>query len=495
MDGFYAPYYKPTQPMLHTSVRILIIDDDEDDFLITKDYISDIHKDHYQVSWCPRYEEALWHMQSKSYDLYFLDYRLGAISGVDLLKKIHELGLEVPVILLTGKGNYHVDMEAMHFGAIDYLVKSELSPEKLERSIRYALERAASMLALKANERKYRQIFENTRDVVFIADEHLCFQEVNHAIETMLGYEMHAIQHKKLTDLFTREEQRKSFTYEILQGHNVDDMEVWLSTANGEQRFGIITATIETDVHGNRYIQGIIHDITNLKKIEKTTLYAEKLAAAGRLVKILAHEVRNPLNNITLSVEQLQQDIHEEFLRDYLDIIARNSRRISDIIAELLTTSGPSEISLQKTSAQTVLGDILAAASDRITLKHIRIAMDYPEEPLYIMADKEKLTMALLNIVINATEAVDEYDGEITVSLTETEKSIILQIGDNGPGIPEEYISRLFEPYFTQKKNGMGLGLSVSLNVIQAHNAAVDVSSSPDTGTKFTITFPAIHAS
>src|SRR5690606_17989674 len=304
------------------------------------------------------------------------------------------------------------------------------------------------------NERKYRQIFENTRDVVFIADEHLCFQEVNHAIETMLGYEMHAIQHKKLTDLFTREEQRKSFTYEILQGHNVDDMEVWLSTANGEQRFGIITATIETDVHGNRYIQGIIHDITNLKKIEKTTLYAEKLAAAGRVVKILAHDVRNPLNNITLPVEHLQQDIHEEFLRDYLDIIARNSRRISDIIAELLTTSGPSEISLQKTSAQTVLGDILAAASDRITLKHIRIAMDYPEEPLYIMADKDKPTMSLLNIVINATEAVDEYDGEITVSLTETETSIILPIGDNGPGIPEEYISRLFEPYFTQKKNG-----------------------------------------
>ena len=86
------------------------------------------------------------------------------------------------------------------------------------------------------------------------------------------------------------------------------------------------------------YVQGIIHDITNLKKVEKATLQAEKLAAAGRLVRTLAHEVRNPLNNITLSVEQMQQEVKDETGLLYLDIILRNGRRISDLISELLNT-------------------------------------------------------------------------------------------------------------------------------------------------------------
>ncbi len=120
-------------------VRILIIDDDEDDFLITSEYIRHIPGATFQIDWCPDFDQALDHICQKSHDLYFTDYRLGARSGVDLLKRFFRADAMLPIILLTGKGNRDVDMEAMQLGAVDYLVKTELTVEKMERCIRYTL--------------------------------------------------------------------------------------------------------------------------------------------------------------------------------------------------------------------------------------------------------------------------------------------------------------------------------------------------------------------
>src|SRR4051812_43480058 len=102
----------------HSQVRILIIDDDEDDYLITSEYIRHIPGASFTIDWCPGFDRALDLMCSKAYDLYFTDYRLGARSGVDLLKEAANRGCDVPVILLTGKGNREVDMEAMQLGAV-----------------------------------------------------------------------------------------------------------------------------------------------------------------------------------------------------------------------------------------------------------------------------------------------------------------------------------------------------------------------------------------
>src|ERR1700748_3964098 len=169
-------------------VRILIVDDDQDDFIITGEYIKHIPGKSYKIDWCSKYNEALQHMIAHDYDLYLVDYRLGAKSGVDLLKEALEHNCEEPIILLTGKGNYHVDIEAMQLGAVDYLVKPELSIEKMERSIRYALERTATIKALKTNERKYRSIFEKSKDVVFITDNQLNIRDINEVVTPLLGY-------------------------------------------------------------------------------------------------------------------------------------------------------------------------------------------------------------------------------------------------------------------------------------------------------------------
>ncbi len=475
---------------IHTGVRILIVDDDEEDFIITGDYIRHIPGTSYRIDWCYKYEQALRHMLDRNYDLYFVDYRMGAKSGVDLLREALSHNCTEPVVLLTGNGNYRVDMEAMQFGAVDYLVKTELSVEKMERCIRYALDRAASMKALKANERRYRSIFEKSKDLVFLADTQLHFRDVNDSAVQLLGYDKESIMSLSLYDLIAQTQHKNFLLQSLRHRKGIEDWEVILITRNGERKNCMLTASFEQDDNDETYVQGIIHDITNLKKAEKTTLQIEKMAAAGRLVRTLAHEVRNPLNNITLSVEQMMQDVPDEHLRLYMEIIQRNSKRIGDLISELLSTSHTPGVTLAPRKLQEVVDDVIAVAIDRITLRHIRLEVSYPETPVHILADGEKLKIALLNIVINAIEAMDEQGGELEILLQEKHPGYAsLSIRDSGCGISEENISRLFEPYFTQKRNGVGLGLAFTLNILQAHKAELEVTSLEHKGTTFTITF------
>src|SRR5258708_26274675 len=146
--------------------RILIVDDDEEDFFITREYILNIPGKKFTIDWCYRYNEALDLICNERYDLYFVDYILGQKTGLDMIKDSMENRCEEPIILLTGKGNQRVDIEAMKAGAFDYQIKPELSTEKLERCIRYALEKTANLKALKTSERKFKNFFENSKDAV-----------------------------------------------------------------------------------------------------------------------------------------------------------------------------------------------------------------------------------------------------------------------------------------------------------------------------------------
>src|SRR5690606_26566293 len=145
-----------------------------------------------------------------------------------------------------------------------------------------------------------------------------------------------------------------------------------------EKKYVVLTATGQLDTNGESYIQGILHDITNLKKAERATLYAEKLASAGRLVRTLAHEVRNPLNNVQMAVEQLNTASMSEDDHIFIEIIQRNGKRIDNLIAELLDSYRPTEKTFKVISLQTILAESVQMASDRITLKSIDIKVNYP---------------------------------------------------------------------------------------------------------------------
>ncbi len=477
-------------PQTKPAINILIIDDDEDDFFITSEYMRQIEEYNLSIDWCYRFNDAVEHLKTRKYDMYFVDYRLGGKTGLDFLKEAVSIGCEEPIVLLTGKGNKEVDIEAMQMGATDYLIKTELNADKLERCIRYSLERTEYLKALRANERKYRSIFELSKDAVFIADKQLFFKDMNAATSELLGYTREELREKSVYSLITDESDRMLLEKYLYEEGEVSDLELELLTKAGEKKSCIFSITSPVDTTGKVSYQGLIHDITNLKKAEKANLQVEKLGATGRLVRTLAHEVRNPLNNINMSVEQLTHDPVSEEAPVFLDIIQRNSKRIGDLITELLDTSRPTDLVFERCTLQGIMDESIAEALDRITLQRTNMQIRYCNEPCHLLANRDKLKIAFLNIIINAIEAMPAGNGELDIDISTNNIVHTVVIKDNGCGIPEEHISQLFEPYFTSKRNGMGLGLAATLNILQSHKAHIDVTSVVNLGTTFTISFP-----
>jgi len=145
-------------------IRIMLVDDDEDDYVVMREMLSDIKPWQVSLQWAPTYEQALRSIKPGSYDLCLMDYRLDRGTGLDLMHEIQKNGFKGPVIVLTGKGDHETDLKAMQDGAADYLEKSLVTPNVLERSIRYAIERAKTLEALRRSERQLRILSSKLMD-------------------------------------------------------------------------------------------------------------------------------------------------------------------------------------------------------------------------------------------------------------------------------------------------------------------------------------------
>ena len=225
----------------------------------------------------------------------------------------------------------------------------------------------------------------------------------------------------------------------------------------------------------------------NLELIELRNI--EKFAATGRISRTIAHEVRNPLTNINLAAEQLKNEIAVNDDTDMLfQMITRNSNRINQLISDLLNATRTSELSFIRSSINDVLDSSLEYALDRIDLKHISVTKNYDKNICPVLVDKEKIKIAFLNIIVNAIEAMDEM-GSLNISTKAFNDRCIVKISDNGKGLSKEDASRLFEPYFTTKQKGTGLGLTNTQNIILAHHGKINFETELYKGTTFTITF------
>lgn len=189
-------------------------------------------------------------------------------------------------------------------------------------------------------------------------------------------------------------------------------------------------------------------------------------------------------------MEQLEMENTNEELADYIAIIKRNSHRIGKLITELLQTSNPGHIILKPHSVNEIVENAYETIHDRVQLKNIKIIKNYsPHNPI-IQADSNKLEMAVTNLILNAIEAMKENEGVLTLVTSVITDKCHIVIQDNGCGMTIEQQNRLFEPYFTGKTSGLGLGMTTTLNIVKAHNAQIFFVSELDKGTRFNIIFP-----
>jgi signal transduction histidine kinase len=225
----------------------------------------------------------------------------------------------------------------------------------------------------------------------------------------------------------------------------------------------------------------------NAELIELRNL--EKYAVTGRIARTIAHEVRNPLTNINLSIEQLRSEFtNTESSEMLFNMITRNSERINQLVSDLLNTTRVAELSFSQASINDILDSSLELARDRIELNHIRVEKNYDPHICPISVDVAKIKIAFLNIIVNAIEAMKE-NGILQISTFYNNNLCTVKITDNGKGMTKSEMDRLFEPYFTTKEKGNGLGLANSQNIILGHNGSISAESEPGIGTTFAINF------
>ena len=214
----------------------------------------------------------------------------------------------------------------------------------------------------------------------------------------------------------------------------------------------------------------------------------EKYVVTGRIARVMAHEVRNPLTNINLACEQLRAEVETPDSEIFFTMIKRNSERINQLVSDLLATTR-AELSFSPASINEIIDESLYLALDRIQLNQINVEKHFDADICSIPVDAEKLKIAFLNLIVNAIEAMDN-NGELQITTKNLPGKCLVKISDNGKGMQKSQLDRLFEPYFTTKEKGNGLGLANCHNIIIGHRGSITAESQVGKGTSFTITFP-----
>lgn len=203
----------------------------------------------------------------------------------------------------------------------------------------------------------------------------------------------------------------------------------------------------------------------------------------------LLHEIRNPLTTINLAIEAMRVMIPDGTNDAYLDIIKRGAGKINELVTDLLINSEVHNTRPEENSVEQLLDEVLIMANDRLLLKNITVCKLYDKQDCKVVLSRQKMKIALTNIIINAIDAMASENGQLKLTTRFEDGKYIAEIEDNGIGISKEHLGVIFEPYFTSKPTGMGLGLSTTLDILLSNNVKVDVRSREGEGTQFLLFF------
>jgi two-component system sensor histidine kinase PilS (NtrC family) len=238
---------------------------------------------------------------------------------------------------------------------------------------------------------------------------------------------------------------------------------------------------------------GVCQDLSSIKQMEDRVRQADRLATAGRLSANLAHEIRNPLASVSGAIEVLARELPPDTTRSRLvDIVLRESERLNRLMSEFLEYARPAPLTLLDVDVTRVLDEVLVLLQHRPVPAELTVIREFGDN-LWTRADPQQLRQAIWNLCINAVQSMPD-GGEVRVGARElTDESpgrLQLRITDSGQGIPEKDLPHIFEPFYSTKPEGSGIGLALVYRVIQDHGGLVEVRSKPGAGTTFTLTLP-----
>lgn len=228
-----------------------------------------------------------------------------------------------------------------------------------------------------------------------------------------------------------------------------------------------------------------------LQEYDEKLVCTEKLAYVGRIAANIAHEVRNPLTNVVLSTRQLAKKLKlESSAAGYIEVITRNVDRVNYLITELLNCARPPALKLRYYNIHKIINEAVGLVRGQIRVAKIKISKRFTPERSRIRIDKEQMKRVLINIICNAVEAIPKKGGKISIATESMGDFFTVEIRDTGKGIPEENIMRIFDPFFSSKAKGVGLGLTLCYGIMASHGGNITVQSKVNEGSIFTLVLP-----
>jgi two-component system cell cycle sensor histidine kinase/response regulator CckA len=498
-----------------TKAKILIV---EDEAIIASVIAGALRKFGYEViDILNTGEEAVAVALQKKPDLILMDIRLqGALDGIDAAELILEK-IDIPFIYLTAYADGTTLERAKKTRPYGYIPKPFQEIE-LKTTIEMSLYKHVFAMQLKESEAKFRSLFENSQDVIYISDKAGNLLEMNPAGLSLFGYEREEIIGIKPDRFYADPEDCKSFLLQIKNNKSLKEYELKLKNKKGDTLYCLETTNIMFDKNGKMNgFQGIIRDITALKlaetvrtNLEVQLLQSQKMEALGQLAGGVAHDFNNLLTGISgfakFAFEQVSSD---SAVREDLAEVLKLTKRAEALTRQLLTFS-------RKQTIQPILFNINRSVEEmmkmlgRLIGENIELAFVLAPDLGNVNADPSQLEQVLANLTINARDAMAS-GGKLTVATANifldqdyasanigvlSGDYIMLAVSDTGCGMDDKIRQHLFEPFFTTKPQGKGtgLGLSTVYGIVNQLKGNIQVDSEPGQGTTFRIYLPRADA-
>jgi two-component system sensor kinase FixL len=479
--------------------RVLVIEDDEDTAANLRDILE---LDDFDVELAGTLHEALARDADDELAAVLVDRRLPDGNADDHLPEIRAIAPSSSTLIITGHADLDGAVAALRQGADDYLLKP-IDPETLRAALARSVEHRRTRLALRESTLRSDAILNGALDGIITIDEAGVIVSVNRAADRIFGYEEGELIGQNVNALIPPPDREKHDAYlaEYLKtgdGSIVGSLrEVPGLRKNGSEFLHEISVS-EVKLAKHRLFTATVRDLTErnrvrkaLRESERRARLAEDLASIGTLAAGLAHEVGTPMNVILGYAQMIHASVKDEATRERARIIREQVQRVSQIIQTLLNFARPGERSRGSVDLVEVVEATLSLLQERFRTHGIEVVRRFEALP-EVWADDEKLQQLFINLGINAADAMPD-GGTLAIHMTPRNSAEVeIRVADTGTGIAADVLPHLFEPFYTTKERGegVGLGLAVVKGIVVDHGGSIDVSSEVGKGTEFCVVLP-----
>lgn len=456
--------------LLATSVvDVLLIDDDEDDYVLTADLLTASGDSAFRVEWVSDPTKGLEVLLEDRHHVCLLDYRLGGFDGIELLEAAIDGGCTQPIIVLTGQGDAEIDARALRAGAVDFLVKHGIDAASLERSIRYCLSHAATLNSLRRSETHNRALLDAIPDwILRITSD----GEIIDASQPPGRHDLDGWTGRSL--------------YRQLPRSVAAELEHQVQRALTEGRLQVVEFPAELDgssvdvearvlgIPGTDQLVVIARDISDRKAAERH--FQELINAKDKFIASVSHELRTPLTAVVGFAGLLHEtgdDLTAAERGQMIQAIAEQGADLADLIEDLLVSARAEFGQLTITQVPVTLHAQIVQVVESLFPNDRKLIVE--GDRAVVRADPARVRQILRNLITNALR----YGGpELRVQVEQTPETAVLQVLDNGAGIPESEWEDIFRPYHrlnqpATQTESVGIGLSVARQL--AHLMAGDL--------------------